>query len=126
MPFSATCMDLEVIILSEVSQKEKDKYMISLTCGVHKMIQMNLFMNQKQTETHRHGEQTCPCQEVGVEGGMYWDFGNSRCKLLYIRWINKKVPLYNIGSYIQYPVVKHIHTFHIYESLCCTLEINTL
>ena len=31
MPFAATWMDLEVIILSEVNQKEKDKYhMISL------------------------------------------------------------------------------------------------
>ena len=26
MPFAATWMDLEIIILSEVSQKEKDKY----------------------------------------------------------------------------------------------------
>ena len=34
MPFAATWMDLERIILSEVSQKEKDKYMISLTCGI--------------------------------------------------------------------------------------------
>ena len=31
MPFAATWMDLEIIILSEVSQKKKDKYhMISL------------------------------------------------------------------------------------------------
>ena len=36
MPFAATCMDLEIIILiSEASQKESDKYhMISLTCGI--------------------------------------------------------------------------------------------
>ena len=35
MPFAATWMDLEIIILSEVSQKEKDKYyMISFTCGI--------------------------------------------------------------------------------------------
>ena len=34
MPFAATWMDLEIIILSEVSQKEKDKYhFISLICG---------------------------------------------------------------------------------------------
>ena len=34
MPFAATRMDLEIIILSEVSQTEKDKYhMISLICG---------------------------------------------------------------------------------------------
>ena len=35
MPFAATWMDLEIIILTEVSQTEKDKYhMISLICGV--------------------------------------------------------------------------------------------
>ena len=34
MPFVATWMGLEIIILSEVSQKEKDKYHISLTCGI--------------------------------------------------------------------------------------------
>ena len=35
MPFAATWMDLEIIRLSEVSQKEKDKYhVISLTCGI--------------------------------------------------------------------------------------------
>ena len=33
--FAATWMDLEIIILTEVSQKEKDKYhMISLICGI--------------------------------------------------------------------------------------------
>ena len=35
MPFAATWMNLEIIILSEVSQEEKDKYhMISLTCRI--------------------------------------------------------------------------------------------
>ena len=35
MPFAATWMDLENIILSEVSQTEKNKYyMISLICGI--------------------------------------------------------------------------------------------
>ena len=36
MPFAATQMDLEITILSEVSQTEKDKYMISLICGILK------------------------------------------------------------------------------------------
>ena len=35
MPLAATWMDLEIIILSEVSQTEKDKYhTIALICGI--------------------------------------------------------------------------------------------
>ena len=35
MPFASTWMDLEIIILREVSQEEKDKYhVISLTRGI--------------------------------------------------------------------------------------------
>ena len=35
MPFAATWMELETLILNEVSQKEKDKYhMISLIPGI--------------------------------------------------------------------------------------------
>ena len=35
MPFAATWVDLEIIILNEVNQTEKDKYhMISLICGL--------------------------------------------------------------------------------------------
>ena len=33
MPFAATWMDIEMIILSEISQKEK-YHMISLICGI--------------------------------------------------------------------------------------------
>ena len=33
-PFSATRMDLEIIILSGINQTEKDKYYMSLTCGM--------------------------------------------------------------------------------------------
>ena len=35
MPFAAMWMDLEIVILSEVSQTQKDKYhMILLICGI--------------------------------------------------------------------------------------------
>ena len=39
MPFAATWMDLEIIILSEVNQTEKDKYhMIPFICGIWKKL----------------------------------------------------------------------------------------
>ena len=42
-------MQLEIIILSEISQEEKDKYhMMSLTCGIQTMAQVNLSTKQKQ------------------------------------------------------------------------------
>jgi len=44
-PSAATVINLEIIILSEVSQK--DKYMISLICEILNIIQMNLFTKQK-------------------------------------------------------------------------------
>ena len=48
---AATWIDLEIIILTEVRQTEKDKYyMISLICGILKRIQMNLYTKQKQTQ----------------------------------------------------------------------------
>ena len=64
------------------------------------------------------------------------EFGISRCKLLYIGWINNKVLLFSTGNYIQYPVMNHNgkeyekECVYIYvyicitESLCCTAEIN--
>ena len=50
MPFAATWIDQEIIILSEVSHTVKGKYMISLwTCGIKKKkIQNNLFTNRNR------------------------------------------------------------------------------
>ena len=67
---------------------------------------MNLSAKYKQI--HRHGEQTYGCQGGGKSReGIVWEFGISRCKLLYIEWINSKVLLYNTGNYIQYLVINH-------------------
>ena len=68
------------------------------------MTQMNTSTKQKQT--HRHRDQTCGCQGGGgAGGGMDWEFGVSRCKLLYIERINSKVSVYSTGNYIQYPAI---------------------
>ena len=48
MPFAATWMDLEILILSKVSQIEKDKYhMIWLICGILKNDTTEVIYKQK-------------------------------------------------------------------------------
>ena len=50
MPLAATWMDLEIIILWEGSQTEKDKYyVISLTCRIEKKKKIQIyFQNRKR------------------------------------------------------------------------------
>ena len=77
-------MNLEIIMLSEVSQKEKNKYhMVSLICGISSMTQINISTRQKQTLRCR--EQTCGCQG----GGEMWE-----------EWIGS-LGLVDSNSYIQ-------------------------
>ena len=84
-------------MLSEVSQKMKDKYhMTPLICGIQNTAQVNLPTKQKRT--HRHGEQTRDLKAGGWEGRrMDWDFGVGRRKQLRTGWINK-VLLYSTGD----------------------------
>ena len=54
MPFAATWIDLDRIILSEVSQTEKDKYhIIPNMWESKKVMQLNLLIKVKQTHSHR-------------------------------------------------------------------------
>ena len=49
LPFATTCLNIGSIMLSEISQIEKDRYhRISLKCGISKQKQTN---NQNKTET---------------------------------------------------------------------------
>ena len=47
MPYAGTQMDLQIIIISEASQRKDKYYMISLICGIYNMTQMNLSTKQK-------------------------------------------------------------------------------
>ena len=52
MSFAATWMDLEIMILSEVNQTEKDKYhMILLICGIFKKNDTNELIYKTETDS---------------------------------------------------------------------------
>ena len=124
MPFTATWMQLEIIILIEVSQKN--------TIWFHLYVESKIwhtwtYLQNRLTDIQNR---LVVAKGEGAGGGKDWEFGISRCKLAYIGWINK-VLLYSTGNYIQYPGINHneknIKRIYmcITESLCCTAEINT-
>ena len=83
LPLAATWMDLEGIILSEVSQTEKDKYhMISLICGIKK--------NGTNALIYKT-EIGSPIQKTNLQlpgegrGGINWRIGINIYTLLYIK-----------------------------------------
>ena len=69
---------------------------------------------------HKHRNQTCGCQWGGSWGGMEWEVGVSRCKLLCIEWINTKVLLCSTENYIHYPMIKHNGKEYEKEYICIT------
>ena len=106
MPFAATWMQLEIIILSEVSQKKKDKYHMMITYTWNLKYDTDEPIYETETEPQTENRLVvAKGEEVG--GGMEWEVGDSRRKLLYTGWINNKVLLYSTENYIQYPVINH-------------------
>ena len=75
MPLAATQLDLEMIILSEINQTEKDKYMRSFVCRIFlkKMIQMNLFTKEKQAHRLRGCNWGC---NIWLQLGKNWEGRN--------------------------------------------------
>ena len=91
---ATTWIDLEIIILSEVSQTGKKYCMTSLTCGIKKeTIQMNL---QDRKETHRQRT-----NRIARREGIIRDFGKVMYTLLYIKWITNKNLLYSTWNSAQ-------------------------
>ena len=106
MPFTETWMQLETITLSEVSQKEKNKYHRYHSYVYSKI--WHKWTNELIYETELgYREQTGVAKEEGGGRGMEWKVGVIRCKLLYLEWIKNKFLLYITGNYIQYPVIDH-------------------
>ena len=84
MPFAATWMNLEMIILNKVCQTEKDRSreMILLYAESKTMIQMNLFTKQERT----HGlESEFMVMQEGCRRGTDWESWIDMHTLLYLK-----------------------------------------
>ena len=68
------------------------------------MTQRNPSLKEKETNGLR--EQTGGCGGEGAGGGLKWEVGISRRKLLYIGWIHSKALLYSAGNYDK-PTINH-------------------
>ena len=91
--FVATWMKLEILILSEVTQKEKGKYhmLYDITYVWNLIYGINEPFHRK--ETHGLGEQTCGCHGGGGGSGMDWESGVNRCSQLHLEWISNEILL---------------------------------
>ena len=99
MPFAATRMEPEMLILSEVNQKEKDKYYMILHIW-NLIYATNEPFHRK--ETHGFGELTCGCQGGGEGSGMDWESWVNRCKLPHLEWISNEILQYSTGTISNY------------------------
>ena len=102
MPFVATWVDPEIIILSKVSQTEKHNYhMVLLICGI--------FKNDANELIYKIDSQT---QKTNLQfskgkGGNKLGVWVNRSTLLYQKQINNKNLLISTRNYIQYPIITY-------------------
>ena len=78
--FLATWMDLETIMLSEVSHTMRHQHqMLSLTCGIWKKDRLNFFAEQMLT--HRHWKTYGLRRRQFGGGGCAWAVGWKSCEI---------------------------------------------
>ena len=104
LSFAATCMDLGIILLSEVSQRQTPSNLTYRWSPTHAADEC-VYGTETDSQTHRTDLWLPGAWRAG--GGMEWEFGLSRCKLVYIEQINNKVLPYSTGKCNQYPVINH-------------------
>ena len=126
IPLAATWMELEIIILREISRKKTNAIWYHLHVESKMWNKWTYIWNRIGDRENR----LVVARVQGMRGRDGVKFGISRRKLLYRGWLSNKVLLCSTGKHIQYPVTNHngkewkIHIGKS-ESLCCTAEINT-
>ena len=96
---AATWMPLEIIIQSEVRKRKTNAIWYYLCVEPKIWHNWTYLWNQQRADLWLSRERG--------QRGMDWELGFSRCKLLYITWINNNILLYSTGDYTQYPMVNH-------------------
>ena len=100
MPFAATRMQLEIIILREVRMRK--------TNTIHAAYMWNLKYDTNgpiyKIETDSQTQKTLT---VAKGRGMDKEFRVIRCKLLHLEWISNKILLLQHRNYTQYPMINH-------------------
>ena len=102
MPFAATWMPLEVITLNGISQKERDKHhMISHMWNLKYSTDELIYKTEIDSDVENRF-----VFAKGERGWvrMEWEVEASRCKPLYIGWINNEVLLCSTGSYNMFSI----------------------
>ena len=98
MLFTATWMDLEIVILSEVSQTEK-YCMLLLICGILKKDTNELiYKTETDSQTYR---MSLWLPGEGLGKGIVREFGIDMYTLLYSKRITNKDLLYSTGNSAQ-------------------------
>ena len=108
MPCAATWMEPKTLILSGISQKEKDEYhMIDDLHVESKICHKGTYLQNRNRLTDMENRFVVAKGEE-ERSGMDCEFGISRCELLLLEWIGNNILLYNTGNYyIQSPGIQH-------------------
>ena len=103
MPFTATQMDLE-IVLSEIRQRKINIMSYCLYVESKKWYKRTTY---KQKQNYRCRKQTYGYQRVTwrVGGEINWETGIDKCTLLYIKQVTNKNLPYSTGNSSQYSVM---------------------
>ena len=105
MPFAATWMELEIIILSEVRKGKTNMIWYHLHVESKIWHKWNYLQNRNSLTDTENRLVVAKAEKGG--GYMDWELGIGRWKLLHIEWINYKVLLLSTRNYIQYPEINH-------------------
>ena len=95
MPFAATWMQLEMIVLDEVGHKDKHylTYMWNRKSDTNEPIwETETVMSIENKAVTAKGE--------GIREEREWEAGVSRCKRSYIAWVNNTVLLHDTEDYL--------------------------